>query len=124
MGNGAKLVEGLQAPENLVLIGLSLEKLHDGHGKLGANIVKHLNVEKRVVIFGKSVEYQKSVLRVLKEWGTHHSFYLLGAEVVHDSGAVLSESCSVSQKSIDGDLGGHPDVRQVNAFVAPLRNVE
>ena len=60
----------------------------------------------------------------IKRWGTHHSFYLLGAEVVHDSGAVLSESCSVSQKSIDGDLGGHADVRQVNAFVAPLRNVK
>ena len=56
--------------------------------------------------------------------GTHHRFYLLGAEVVHDGAAVVPQGSRVAQQSVDGHLGRHPDVGQVLTLVVPLGYVK
>ena len=42
---------------------------------------------------------------------THHCFYLLVAEVGHQSAAVVDKVRGVAEQGVDGDLGGDPDVR-------------
>ena len=56
---------------------------------------------------------------------THHSFYLLVAEVSHQSAAVVDEVGRVAEQGIDRDLGGDPDVGEGQAAPGsvPLRDV-
>ncbi len=47
MGDGGELGQRLEAAEDMLLgQTLSLEELKDGHGKLGADVVKHLEERK------------------------------------------------------------------------------
>lgn len=43
--DGGKLVQGLETPKDHLLVGLALKELKDGHGQLGADVVKDLTRE-------------------------------------------------------------------------------
>ena len=64
-------------------------------------------------------------MHLKKYWiDTHHCFYLLGAEVVHDCCAVILERWGITQERVHSHLGGDPDVGQVHRAGAPLRDVQ
>ena len=56
---------------------------------------------------------------------THHGFYLLVAKVCHQSRPVVDEGRSVSQQSVDCNLGGDPDIgeREASTRGLPLTDV-
>ena len=72
----------------------------------------------------------------MKDWGTveaereledtHHSLYLLVPQVGHQSRAVVDQVGSVAQQSVDGHLGGHPDVgeRQSSSWSVPFADIQ
>ena len=41
---------------------------------------------------------------------THHGFYLLVAQVRHQSRPIVDEGWGVAQQSVDCDLGSDPDI--------------